>query len=220
MRVLSVDTAGPVVGVGLFWEGQVTQRYERVRRGAEALLVPWAQELLTEVSGGFGDLDGVAVARGPGAFTGVRVGMATAAGWSLAANLPLWGCSSLVSRGVRACTGKGPVLSLLDARKGRVYASLVDADGTEIRGPLDVEIGEAIGDLGPGFICTGEGALVYAEAIQAAGGILANEADHAAVDVLSRLGASAIKAGRGQDPGHVFPEYVRQPDAKKTKDRN
>ena len=70
MRVLSVDTAGPVVGVGLVWDGQVSVRTERVRRGAEALLVPWAQALLAERGGAFKDLDGVAVARGPGAFTG------------------------------------------------------------------------------------------------------------------------------------------------------
>lgn len=219
MRVLSVDTAGPVVGVGLAWDGQVSVRTERVRRGAEALLVPWAQALLAEHGGTFTDLDGVAVARGPGAFTGVRVGMATAAGWALAAGVPLWGCSSLVSRGVRSQQGH-PVLTLLDARKGRVYASWVDAGGREVWGPRDISIHEAMDGLPKGFACTGEGAQVYAEDLAAAGGVLAAEPCDPAVDVLAVLGADALRAGQGGDPSEVRPVYVRKPDAKKTKDRS
>ncbi|MCA9573765.1 MAG: tRNA (adenosine(37)-N6)-threonylcarbamoyltransferase complex dimerization subunit type 1 TsaB, partial [Myxococcales bacterium] len=161
MRVLAFDTAGPVVGVAF---GDLV-RTERVTRGAEGRLVPWAMELVGDQR-----VDAVAVAIGPGAFTGVRVGLATGQGLAHALGVPLVGIGSLVSRGHRANAD----LALLDARKGRLYAGY-RADGFA---PADLSVedvlrdGRARGLLAPGFRCTGEGALVARTALEAAGGVI------------------------------------------------
>ena len=210
-----MDTAGPVIGVGLVAAGQSTVRTERVRRGAEARLIPWARELCADAGLGLADLDGVAVARGPGAFTGVRVGLAAATGLSSALGLPVWPSDSLTPRAV-AVVGAPQVLAMLDARKGRVYAALYK-DGSCVSGPADVDPEVALGWVQGSFVATGEGALVYREQVLLAGGLVHSTADAPGVDVLARMGAQALAMGQGVAAGEVRPLYIRPPDAKPPK---
>lgn len=211
MRVLALDTAGPVVGVALSVDGRTRSRVERVTRGAEARLVPWALELCGEAGIRLADLDGVAVAAGPGAFTGLRVGLATASGLAMAIGCPLWQGSSLESRALGARGDR--VLAMLDARKQRVYAALYGA-GALARGPADVPPEEALAWADAPFVATGEGAVVYEEQVRAAGGVLAPDTTDPCVDALARLGAEALARGEGGDPLHVRPVYLRAPDAR------
>ncbi|MCB9680398.1 MAG: tRNA (adenosine(37)-N6)-threonylcarbamoyltransferase complex dimerization subunit type 1 TsaB [Alphaproteobacteria bacterium] len=208
MRVLAIDTAGPVVGVALAVDDEVTLRTERVTRGAEGLLLPWAQELCAEAGTSIGALDGVAVTVGPGTFTGLRVGLATAAGLAAARGVPLWTTGSLVSRIARVGSTQ-PVLGLLDARKARVYGQW-GLDGA----PADVPPEEALAWASAPFTATGEGAIVYAALVEAAGGVVAPEPDHPAVDTLARLAVVGLRQGQGQRAVDVRPVYVRPPDAK------
>lgn len=203
MRFLSFDTAGPVIGVAF---GDV-ERVERVTRGAEGRLLPWAEEL----SGGLGNVDAIAVAIGPGAFTGVRVGLAHAQGLAHALDLPLIGIGSLASRGAAV----GATLALLDARKGRVYAGWA---GEEFA-PVDWTVADVLahgaerGWVVPGFRCVGEGAVVYRDELEAAGGIVVDHADHPSPASIGRLAAERLSRDPAQGRQPVLPVYVRPPDA-------
>lgn len=212
MRVLSLDTAGPVVGVCLLVDGDARTRLARVRRGAEAVLMPWILELLGEAGLVPSQLDGIGVSRGPGAFTGLRLGLATAGGLSLGAGCPVWGGVSLHSRAerVREEAGDLPVLSLLDARKGRAYAELWRGDRLVVE-PGDVPPEEALSWAGGPFLATGEGAIAFREAVLAAGGTIAREPEHPAVDTLARQAARALAAG---EIASAEPLYLREPDAR------
>jgi len=214
--VLAIDTTAPVIGVALLADGRVRSRVDRVQRGSEAVLVPWAEALCEQAGLRLSELSGVAVARGPGAFTGLRVGLATAIGVALAAGVPVWGESSLRTRGLRAVRRGGdvPVLAVLDARKGRVYAASYDPSGHAEQGPGDLPPEQALAWMKPGFLAIGEGALVYRELVERAGGVVVPEADHPAVDVLAQLGAAALARGEGADPASVRPVYLRKPDAR------
>ncbi len=214
MVVIAIDTAGPVVGVALHAEGRATERIDRVRRGAEALLVPWAIELLQERGLALSDLDGVAVCKGPGAFTGIRVGMATAAGLAHGLDVPLWSGMSLESRASRV---GGEVLSLLDARKGRVYAALYGPSGELVTGPGDVAPAVAASWAAPGLTATGEGAVVYRDVWEAARLIVAEDAENPSVSALAELAVRALARGEGADSVSVEPLYLREPDAKPPK---
>jgi tRNA threonylcarbamoyladenosine biosynthesis protein TsaB len=210
-HVLAIDTAGPVIGVALRHGAEVRVRQERVERGAEARLVPWALELCAEAGVSLDRLDGLAVSVGPGAFTGIRVGLSTAIGLALASDRPLWPCMSLTTRAARAST-TGRVLAMLDARKSRVYAAWYEA-GVLQGAPTDVEPEWACTRFAGPFLATGEGARVYAAAVEAAGGTLCSDAEDPGVDQLAILGASALERGEGVDAVHVRPLYVREPDA-------
>jgi tRNA threonylcarbamoyladenosine biosynthesis protein TsaB len=214
VRIVAFDTAGPVVGVGL-WDGaRVCCRIERVQRGTEALLLPWAVELAAEAGLRLADLDAVAVAHGPGAFTGLRVGLATAAGLALASGVPLWSGCSLRSRAERVLAAGLPVLAMLDARKDRVYAASYGVDGELAHAAEDVPPEQAIGWMRGPFVATGEGARVYGTLVRDAGGVLAEQLDDPAVDVLVRQAVSGLERGEGRSPVEVRPLYLRAPDAK------
>jgi tRNA threonylcarbamoyladenosine biosynthesis protein TsaB len=212
MYVLGIDTAGPVVGVSL-WDGARAElRTQRVSKGSDALLLPWAEDLCRAAGIALRELDGVAVARGPGTFTGIRVGLATAVGLAMSVGCPLVPLSSLQTRQARG--GEGALLTMLDARKRRVYALGRGADGEPCGGPGDVHPAEALAWMTGPFRAVGEGAVVYESLVVEAGGTLVDEADHPAVDCLARLGAEALARGEGVAAETAVPVYLRPPDAR------
>ncbi len=210
MNVLAVDTSGPVAGVALNADGLEFVRIARTVRGTEGLLVPWAIELVHEAGLTLSDLDGIAVVHGPGAFTGLRVGLATALGLATSLDLPLWWTDSLLPRARR--TGQEPVLAMLDARKGRVYATWFDGEATV--GPADVAPQVALSWATPPFVATGEGAIVYADLVQQAGGTVLPDADDPGVLALASLAAAAFARGEGARDAAIAPLYLRDADAK------
>lgn len=213
MRLLAIDTCGPVIGVALAADGQVRCRVERVSRGAESRLMPWAHELCAEAGIRLQDVEAVAAATGPGAFTGIRVGLAAAQGVALALGVPMVGVSSLESR-LASIPGIGPAIALLDAKKARVYALGRGADG-KTYGPADVDPDEALGWMQGPFTAIGEGALVYSDRVVAHGGSIAAAAAQPGVEDLAHMGIAAIKEGKGEPPDRVLPVYLRPPDAKR-----
>ena len=152
------------------------------------------------------------MAAGPGAFTGLRVGLATACGLAQGLGVPVASLSSLRSR-AWPHRGELPVLAALDARKGRVYAALFDQDGRVRGGPGDVAPAVAVAWAGGPFRATGEGCLVYRAAVEAAGGAVVAEADDPCLPALAHLGALALARGEGRDPVQVRPRYLREADA-------
>lgn len=213
MRVIGIDTAGPVIGVAACDGDRVAERSLRVARGTEAALPALLAEVLDELSIVLQDVDGVAVAIGPGAFTGLRVGLAAAAGLALALEVPVAPIGSLWSRARAAGPGTGPLLSALDARKGRLYAAVFGPDGTEWLPPSDLGVDDVLARLPPGpFRATGEGALVVRPAIERAGGVVVSGAAETGVAALVGEGRRRLLAGEGRDPAELVPAYVRAPD--------
>ena len=116
--VLGIDTAGPVVGVALWTPDGEKLWSQRVVRGADTVLIPAISEMLSDVD----ELDCVAVTVGPGAFTGLRVGVATALGIAVSRGVPVVPVSSLEAR---ASMERGAhVLALLDVGKCVDFAVL------------------------------------------------------------------------------------------------
>ncbi len=199
-----------MIGVAVRADGRNWVRSERVSRGAETLLVPWALELCAEAGFPLRELEGIACANGPGAFTGIRVGMAAAAGLAIGLKVPFWVGSSLTARSNRI--GVGRVLSMLDAKKSRVYAEY-RVDGVLVHGPEDIAPDLAIRWCESPFLATGEGATVYASQVNAAGGQVAGEADHPAVDQLAVHAEQAFLRGESTSPLQLEPVYLRGADA-------
>jgi len=214
VRLLAIDTAGPVIGVAARVGDRADARSERIARGAESRLLPWALALCEGLGFGLAELDAVAIAAGPGAFTGLRVGLATGCGLAQAIGVPVWPGCSLRARAHGALGAGTPVLSLLDARKSRVYAALYASDGGVIRPPADVEPQVAVGWAPPGTRATGEGAVVYGDLLRAAGLEVLDDATAPGASALLDLVGPALAAGEGSAPEQVRPVYLRAPDAR------
>ncbi len=213
MKLLAFETATEACSVAVFVDGEVHERFELAPRRHAELALPWADALLAEAGVAKSQLDAIAVGRGPGAFTGVRLAVALAQGIALALDRPVLPVSTLAALAARA-TG-GNVVAAIDARMGEVYLGRFrQADGdvraldaeTVVRPDLAVvPPGEGWHGVGTGFAAA-EGALV-ARFEGALAAVDATALPHAA-DV-ARLGALAFARGEAIAPERLEPAYLR-----------
>lgn len=215
MKLLAFETSTEACSVAVWNDGVLHERFEIAPRRHAELALPWAQALLDEAGLARAQLDAVAVARGPGAFTGVRLGIALAQGIALALDLPMLPVSTLAALAMRA-GGPGRVLAAIDARMGEVYAGAFErtGDGVLALGPETVSppgavvlpgSGEAWQGVGTGFAAV-EGALRAHLALRL--GAVDTGALPRAGDV-ARLAAQAWARDGLVAPERVEPAYLR-----------
>lgn len=226
MNLLAFELSTEACSVAVLAGGEVRERHEIAPRRHAEYALPWADALLAEAGLAKSQLDAVAVGRGPGAFTGVRLGISIAQGIALALDLPTVPVSTLRALALRALplgAGDGArVLAAIDARMREVYVArfrlAVEGDGGAVDAVLDGD--EAVmppdavpapdGD-GPWHgVGTGFGALDGALRQRFADRLVAVDAEalpHAA-DV-ARLAAAALRRGEGVAPERLEPAYLR-----------
>lgn len=175
MRILTIDTATPVETVAVVDGGAVlAERTTRAGRGHADELVAAVADVLDASSVSLNELDGVAVSIGPGRFTGLRVGLATAKGLAAAAGLRILPVPTLEA--LAAGIGDvGLVCPMLDARRGEVYAALFRSGPAPERLAPDCaddpsSLAARVGVLAQGELVTfvGTGATLYESEIDAA----------------------------------------------------
>ncbi|MGP6445609.1 tRNA (adenosine(37)-N6)-threonylcarbamoyltransferase complex dimerization subunit type 1 TsaB [Rahnella aceris] len=122
-RILAIDTATEACSVALYDQGETLAHFELCAREHTQRILPLVQQILAEAGLSLKQLDALAFGRGPGSFTGVRIGIGIAQGLSLGAELPLLPVSTLLTmaQGAYRQTGAEQVLAAIDARMGEVY---------------------------------------------------------------------------------------------------
>lgn len=173
-RLLALDAAGAACSAAVWCDGTIrAQALAAMQRGQSERLVPLIQEVVAAARLSFAALDAVAVTRGPGGFTGVRIGLATARALGLALGIPVIGISSFeaVAAAVPAPARGGRVLAVvLDGKRREVYAQPFDAalrplaPGAALA-PEDLAAALPAGPL----LLAGDGAAQAAPALAAAG---------------------------------------------------
>lgn len=215
MKLLAFETATEACSVALYVDGQVRERFEVAPRRHAELSLPWAEALLAEAGVARSQLDAIALGRGPGAFTGVRLAIAIAQGIALALDRPLLPVSTLQVLALRAPAEATQVLSSIDARMGEVYvARQVRVDGQwQLQGEEAVCAPEAVA-LPDGSrwygVGTGFGAADGVLATRLAGQL--DGVDAQALPRASDLLALAVpmfERGEGVAPELVEPAYLR-----------
>ncbi len=123
MRILAIDTATEACSAALWNDGNTSAHFELCPREHTQRILPIVQDILTQGGVSLTDLDALAFGRGPGSFTGVRIGIGIAQGLALGAELPMIGVSTLVTMAQGAWRKQGAtrVLAAIDARMGEVY---------------------------------------------------------------------------------------------------
>lgn len=216
MLVLAVDTSTPIVTSGLVRLDGGSDRTVAVRRtdnprAHAEILTPHILECFAEAERTPADLDAIVVGVGPGPFTGLRVGMATAAAFGDALGVPVYGVCSLDGIAVdayRAEPGDYGLLVVTDARRREVYTARYDA-GRRVEGP-DV--------LAPATVSAEPSMRVAGSAPHAAMFDLPVVSVHSpSPEGLVRVAADAIVSKQTPEP--LVPLYLRRPDAVETADR-
>ncbi len=223
MIVLGLDTATPATVVGLRLAcGRTLQARDdpdaRQRPGHATRLLPLANELLVEAHIDWPELERIAVGVGPGTFTGLRIGIATARGSAQSLGVELVGVSSLRALANGADKEAQRVLAAIDARRGEVFIAAYD-DGQELIAPRAVspdgvaELLEsaAIDTQAEQWLALGDGAILYREAFERAGMHVAEDrCEHHRIQAyaICELGEQAPESAEA-----VLPDYRRRPDA-------
>jgi tRNA threonylcarbamoyladenosine biosynthesis protein TsaB len=215
MRLLAIETATEACSVALWVDGALHERFELAPRRHAELVLPMADALLAEAGVGKRQLDAIAVGRGPGAFTGIRLAIALAQGLALALDRPVLAVSTLAVLAQGAAGAGAPILALIDARMGEVYAGAFDvgADGLVApRGDEAVLAPPRVVAPAPRFVGVGTGFGAHPETLRARfGAALAActpDALPRAGD-LARLAARDFAAGLGVDALAAQPVYLR-----------
>ena len=164
------------------------------------------------------DVERIAVGVGPGGFTGLRHGIATARALAQGRGLPLAGVSSLeaLARGAAAEAGERAVLAVIDARRGEVFAAAW-LGAERLLEPVAIDPARLAASLGAGRLAgplaAGDGAVRFREQLERAGALVPDDrspAHRVSALQVCRLGA----AGEGTDRDRLVPDYRREPDAK------
>jgi tRNA threonylcarbamoyl adenosine modification protein YeaZ len=201
--ILAIDTATPAVTAGIVRLDGVEVLAERITVDARAhaeQLTPNVLAALADARLTVNDLGAVVVGCGPGPFTGLRVGMATAAAYGHALGIPVHGVCSLDAIGIETAATTGEILVVTDARRREVYWARyrdgIRVDGPAVNAPADVPAADA--------------------------DAVAGSVEHAALFDLPRL-APAYPTASGlvravadwtAEPAPLIPLYLRRPDAK------
>ena len=175
-------------------------------------LLPAITDVMERADIGFGDIDAIAVGVGPGTFTGLRIGVATARALAKANDLPVRAVSSLAA--LAAGMTDGWRLALIDAKRGELYTALFEQD--EERWPpavSDVEmLVNRLRELPATPLAAGDGSLRFRDELEAAGVAVAPAESPLHVVSAGHLCRCALDAP-DVAPEQVVPDYLREPDA-------
>lgn len=229
LTVVGFDTASADTAVCAARDGEVV--YEALlglseKGGPQHTTALLAEvERAAEAAGGWTAVELIAVGTGPGSFTGLRVGVATAKALALGRDLPLVGVGSLdaLARGVGEAAGSRGRLAVLDARRGEVCAALYSAAGERLWGPL-LEAPEALGErlaaLPAPALCAGSGAVRFRQQLTKPAVEIPDDADPAH-RIAARHVCALAATGPGTDESDfVAPIYLRPPDAQRWRERD
>ncbi len=167
MKILAFETSAKAASVALTQEGKLLgESYQNTGLTHSQTLMVMAQDLLRQCGVAISQLDAVAVANGPGSFTGVRIGVAAAKGLAWGAELPCVGVSTLSAMAVGLGGWQGYVCPVMDARRSQVYNALFHVDCgkyTRIREDRAIslqELGEDVKNLSQPIFLVGDGSVL------------------------------------------------------------
>jgi tRNA threonylcarbamoyladenosine biosynthesis protein TsaB len=231
VRILAFDTATPATTVALSGVGGVvyTARDDPrpgERPGHATRLLPLTAAVLNRAEIGWDSVDRIAVGVGPGTFTGLRIGIATARALARGRDIPLVGVSTLQSLALArsddgtVSAGLDAVFAVIDARRGEVFAAGWRIDeAQEFDSALLLPhafapeaLAELIAPLGEAALAIGDGAIAFREALERSGAFIPDD-DSQLHRVTATNHCRLAASLQASVPDEVRPDYLRAPDA-------
>lgn len=226
MKILGIDSSGLVASVAVVEEdnllGEFTMNYKKTH---SQTLLPMLDELAKMIDLDLNTLDAIAVSGGPGSFTGLRIGSATAKGLGLALKKPLIHIPTVDGLAYNLCGHKDMVCPLMDARRNQTYTGLYEFDGNEMHTLLEQcavgidEIITKINETNRPVVFLGDGVPVFA------GNIAENckvpytyapaHLNKQRAAAVAALGEIYFKEGRIETAAEHVPDYLRLSQAER-----
>ncbi|MBS4724294.1 tRNA (adenosine(37)-N6)-threonylcarbamoyltransferase complex dimerization subunit type 1 TsaB [Aeromonas veronii] len=218
LKILAVDTATEACSAALLVGDKLFSRWEEAPRDHTRKILPMVQAVLEDAGISLSDLDAIAFGRGPGSFTGVRIGISVAQGLAFGAGVPLIGISTLaaMAQGAYRLDGAQQVLTAIDARMNEVYFGRYELiDGRmQLMGDEVVSEPAALVDVrgklaGP-VTCVGTGFETYSETLSGLADELAvSQVRFPAAEDMLPLARAAWLAGEAVPVEQATPVYLR-----------
>ena len=227
MKLLALDTSTEACSVALYADGATFSAFELTPRAHTQLILPMVEKVLQQAALRLTDMDAMVVGRGPGAFTGIRIGVGVAQGLAMAADKPVIALSTLAALAQQAYCQHGAtqVLAALDARMNEVYwgqyalhDGIMQLQGAElVCAPQSAPLPTTAA-----WFASGHGWSAYAEVLQARfAGKLTTTETHClpAAEFMLPLAIAAWHAGEATAPELAQPVYLRNKIALTTQER-
>jgi len=231
MKILGFDTATPATTVALSGMGGVvyTARDDPQpgeRPGHATRLLPLTAAVLNRAGIGWDGVDRIAVGVGPGTFTGLRIGIATARALARGRDIPLVGVSTLQSLALArsddgaVSAGLDAVFAVIDARRGEVFAASWRIDEAQEfdnalllpRAFAPEVLAQLIAPLGEAALAIGDGAIAFREVLERSGAFIPDD-DSQLHRVTATNHCRLAARLQASVPDEVRPDYLRAPDA-------
>ena len=221
MLILGIETSTKTGSVAVVSDKAVIAQYSlNIEITHSERLMSTVDRVLRDTGIALSQLDGFAVATGPGSFTGLRIGVSTVKGLAFATGKPTAAVPTLYALAWNVPHAALPVCPLLDARKNEVYAAVYTSDGSALRQAMPEAVVplSRLGDLVSGrAVFTGEAALLYRDEIETMFGERALFAPRSvilpAAAAVAEIGLGMIRTGRQTDIDSLAPTYIRRPEA-------
>ena len=217
MKILAMDSSGLVASVALVCDGVMTAEYTtNFKKTHSQTLLPMIDEIVTMTGISLQQIDAIAVAAGPGSFTGLRIGSSTAKGLGLALKKPLISVPTVEGIAYNLFGNNKIICPIMDARRNQVYTGLytfhrdeMEIISTQKAVSID-EIVEEINTLGKDTIFLGDGVPVFKEYIKENCKVPFSFAP--AHMAMQRAGAVAVRAEYYYEQGKIETAAEHKPD--------
>ena len=227
-NILAIDTSSAWCSVALSLEGRAVQfRHEAVTAGASQLLLPWIESLLSDAKVSLKDLDAIAVGIGPGAFTGVRLGVAAVQGLAISQNLPVVPVCSLdaiaaqlLDSAVFKSSHPQRLIVAIDARMDEIYWTSYDIQAKSLPrriGDIHLTKPEDLNLEGAQFLA-GSALNAYSQRLPQFTGSIDPDASISALGIL-KCAQQSLQDGLHCEVRELEPLYVRDKVAYTTTER-
>jgi tRNA threonylcarbamoyladenosine biosynthesis protein TsaB len=178
-------------------------------------------ERAAEAAGGWSSVERIAVGVGPGSFTGLRVGISSARALGASAGVPVAGVGTLdtLAMGLAPVAAGRPRLTVLDARRGEVFAAAYDGAGQRLWAPwvgAPEELGKRLSEMSESPLACGSGAVRFLDELVDRGAEVPDVEDPVH-RVAARHLCAVAESGPGEPP---VPLYLRAPDAERWRERD
>ncbi|MBI2367700.1 MAG: tRNA (adenosine(37)-N6)-threonylcarbamoyltransferase complex dimerization subunit type 1 TsaB [Deltaproteobacteria bacterium] len=238
MRIVGIDTSSATASVALLEDGQLIA--ERCHPGSiagdvaglagfksnhAAVLIPLIESAVRQARVSLPEVSGIAVAIGPGSFTGLRIGLSTVKGLAYGWGIPVVGVSTLLAQAARVGEFDGVICALLDARKHEVYVALFRKSKrglTRLTEDLLVPAEDVIGQMRSRIgsmpcLFIGDGARRYEKLLLDALGVkarlCAEDSASSCAAAVARLGMERFRNSESDELGTLVPVYLRPSEA-------